>query len=142
MASGGAIGIGSTRPLHTWISASVVGQLAVLDVKTVVIEFTLQVRNTDAIRTRHEARGTDTLAAIVREHQTSAGVTDALVTDEDKAKLSGTSLTHALAVGVEMHLQTHGALGADHGPGGGLVAVSEMETMWRSDIECKISRRK
>ena len=52
---------------------------------------------------------------------------------------------HALAVGVEMHLQTHGALGADHGPGGGLVAVSEMETMWtmwRSDIECKISRRK
>ena len=100
MASGGAIGIGSTRPLHTWISASVVRQLAVLDVKTVVIEFTLQVRNTDAIRTRHEARGTDTLGAIVREHQTSAGVTDALVTDEDKAELSGTSLTHALTVGV------------------------------------------
>ena len=100
MASGGAIGIGSTRPLHTRISASVVGQLAVLDVKTVVIEFTLQVRNTDAIRTHHEARGTDTLAAIVREHQTSAGVADALVTDEDKAQLGGTSLTHALTVGV------------------------------------------
>ena len=100
MASGGAIGIGSTWPLYTWISASVVRQLAVLDVKTVVIEFTLQVRNTDAIGTHHEARGTDTLGAIVREHQTSAGVTDALVTNEDKAQLSWTSLTHPLTVGV------------------------------------------
>ena len=100
VASGGAIGIGSTRPLYTWISASVVRQLAVLDVKTVVIEFTLQVRNTDAIGTHHEARWTDTLGAIVREHQTSAGVTDALVTNEDKAQLSWTSLTHPLTVGV------------------------------------------
>lgn len=55
---------------------------------------------------------------------------------------------HALAVGVEMHLKTHGALGAHHGPGGGLVAVSEMETMWTmwrskmSNIQEKINWRK
>ena len=109
MTSGGAIGIGSTRPLYTWISASVVRQLAVLDVNTVVIEFTLEVRNTDAVRTHHEARGTDTLGAVIREDQASAGVADALVTDEDKAQLGGAALAHALAVGVVTR-RTHALL--------------------------------
>ena len=100
MASWGAISIGSTRPLYTWISASVVRQLAVLDVNTVVIELTLQIRNTNAIRAHHEARRTDALGAVIREDQPSAGVTDALVTNEDKPELGGAPHTHALAVGV------------------------------------------
>ena len=34
---------------------------------------------------------------------------------------------HTLAVGVEVHLQPHRALGTHHRPGRGLVAISEME---------------
>ena len=42
---------------------------------------------------------------------------------------------HALLVGVEMHLQPHGALGTHHGSWRGLVAVSEI-------LRDEISRRK
>ena len=62
--SGSTIGIVSARPLDTWITASVVGQLAIFDVNTVVIKATLQVRNADSVRSWDVARGTDTLGAV------------------------------------------------------------------------------
>ena len=62
--SGSTIGIVSARPLYTWITASVVGQLAIFDVNTVVIKATLQVRNADSVRSWDVAWGTDTLGAV------------------------------------------------------------------------------
>ena len=59
------IGIVSTWPLDTWITTSVVGQLAIFDVNTVVVKATLQVRNTDTIWARNVSRRTDTLGAVI-----------------------------------------------------------------------------
>lgn len=62
--SGSTIGIVSTRPLDTWITASVVGQLAIFDVNTVVIKATLQIRNADSVRSGDVSWWTDTFGAV------------------------------------------------------------------------------
>ena len=59
------IGIVSARPLDTRITASVVGQLAIFDVNTVVIKATLQVWDADSVRSRDVSWWTDTLGAII-----------------------------------------------------------------------------
>lgn len=64
MTSGSTIGIVSTRPLDTWITASVVGQLAIFDVNTVVIKATLQIRNADSVRSGDVSWWTDTFGAV------------------------------------------------------------------------------
>ena len=59
MSGGGTEGVGSTGPLDTGVPAGVVGQLAVLDVNTVVIKPALQVRLTDSVSTEDHFRRTD-----------------------------------------------------------------------------------
>ena len=100
MASWSSEGVSSTGPLDTGISAGVVGQLAVLDVNTVVIKPALQVRLAHSISPEDHSRRTDALVSLRREDQTSAGVTDALVADEDEAQLCGTPHTDPLLVSV------------------------------------------
>ena len=43
----GAVGVGSAGPLDAGVAAGVVGQLAVLDVGTVVVQLTLKDRDTN-----------------------------------------------------------------------------------------------
>ena len=100
MASWSSEGVSATGPLDTGISAGVVGQLAVLDVNTVVIKPALQVRLAHSVSPEDHSRRTDALVSLRREDQTSAGVTDALVADEDEAQLCGTPHTDPLLVGV------------------------------------------
>ena len=93
-------GVSSTGPLDAGVSAGVVGQLAVLDVNTVVIEPALEVGHTDSVLPEDHPRRTDALVSLRREDEASAGVTDALVADEDEAELGGTPDTDPLLVGV------------------------------------------
>ena len=100
VAARGAVGILSAGPLDAGVAAGVVGELAVLDVDTVVVLDTLQVGDTHAVRAHDEPWRAHTLAAVLGEHEAAAGVADALVADEHEAELGGAADTHALVVGV------------------------------------------
>ena len=64
VSSGGTEGVGPTGPLDTGVATGVVGQLAVLDVDTLVVKPALQVGLADPVSPEDHTRRTDTFVSL------------------------------------------------------------------------------
>ena len=87
MAGGSTVSIGATGPFHTRIGASIVAQLTVLRVGTLVIHSALQDGDAHSVRSHFKVGGTDAALAVRGENKSSGAVADTLVANEDKTKL-------------------------------------------------------
>ena len=81
MASWSTISIWATGPFYTRIGASIIAQLAVLRVGTLVIHGALQDWDAHSVGAHLKVRGADAALAIRGEDQSSGAVTDTLVAD-------------------------------------------------------------
>ena len=79
------VSVGATRPFYTWITASIICELTVLDVDTIVVQLTLQNRDAISVRSKLHLGWADTSGSILGWHQSSRTVTDTLVPDEDES---------------------------------------------------------
>ena len=87
MASRSTVSIWATGPFYTRIGASIVAQLTVLRVGTLVIHSALQDGDAHSVRAHFKVGGTDAALAVRGENKSSGAVADTLVANEDKTKL-------------------------------------------------------
>lgn len=83
----GAVGVGSAGPLDAGVAAGVVGQLAVLDVGTVVVQLTLKDRDTNTSWSELHPRRADAGLPVGSGDQTLGCVADTAASDKHKPEL-------------------------------------------------------
>ena len=91
-----AVGVGSAGPLGARVPAGVVGQLAVLDVQTIIVLHALQDGHADAAGSKFHAGRTLAGLAVPGGDEALGAVADAAASDQDEAQFSGTTDTVAL----------------------------------------------
>jgi len=94
------VSIWATGPFYTRIGASIIAQLAVLRVGTLIIHSALQDGDAHSVGTHFKVRWTDAALAIGGENQSSGAVADTLVADEDKAKFCLATDANSLGIHV------------------------------------------